>query len=54
LALPVAARDAGVLLALSWQLADWLVLDGGADVGLLSAASSLSLFAGFILTPGRL
>lgn len=53
-ALPVAARDAGVLFALAWQAADWLVLDGGGDLGLLSAARSLSVFAGFTLTPARL
>jgi hypothetical protein len=52
-AIPVAARDAGVLLALAWQAADWLVFDGGCDLGLLSAERSLSVFAGFTLTPVR-
>ncbi len=52
-ALPLAARDAGVLLALAWQPVDWLVLDGSGDLGLLSAARSLSIFAGFTLTPAR-
>ena len=52
-AIPVAARDAGVLLALAWQGADWLVFDGGCDLGLLSAERSLSVFAGVTLTPVR-
>jgi hypothetical protein len=52
-ALPVAAADAGALFALAWQAADWLVLDGGYDIGLLSGARSASIFAGFTLTPTR-
>jgi hypothetical protein len=39
---------------LAWQAADWLVFDGGVDLGLLSAARSLSIFAGFTLTLARL
>jgi hypothetical protein len=53
-ALPVATRDAGALFALAWQAADWLVLDGGGDLGLLPDVRSLSIFAGFTLTPARL
>lgn len=33
-ALPAAPKDAGVLMALGWQAAPWLVLDAGGDVGL--------------------
>ena len=53
-ALPVATRDAGALFALAWQATDWLVLDGGGDLGLLPDVRSLSIFAGFTLTPARL
>ena len=52
-ALPVAAADGGALFALAWQATDWLVLDGGYDIGLLSGARSGSIFAGFTLTPTR-
>jgi hypothetical protein len=43
-AAPVAQRDAGILLATSYTVASWLVLDGGADRGLVSERS-LSIFA---------
>ena len=51
-ALPVSSRDAGVLLALSYSVASWLVLDAGADLGLVSERS-LSVFAGLTLSPTR-
>jgi len=50
---PVSARDAGVLLALSYNVARWLVLDGGADFGLLRERS-LSIFADLTLSPAHL
>jgi hypothetical protein len=50
---PVAPRDAGVLLAVSYNLATWLVLDGGADLGLASGRS-LSAFAGLTFSPAHL
>ena len=53
-ALPVAARDAGVLFALAWQVSDWLVLDAGGDFGLFPAERSSSIFAGFTLAAAHL
>jgi hypothetical protein len=49
---PVSSRDAGVLVALSYSVASWLVLDAGADLGLVSERS-LSVFAGLTLSPTR-
>lgn len=50
---PVAPRDAGVLLAVSYNLTSLLVLDGGADLGLASGRS-LSAFAGLTFSPAHL
>jgi hypothetical protein len=50
---PVAPRDAGLLSAISYSAASWLVLDGGADFG-LSSGRSLSVFAGLTFSPARL
>lgn len=50
---PVAPRDSGVLAALSYQAASWLVLDGGADLGIVSGRS-FSIFAGVTFSPVRL
>jgi hypothetical protein len=50
---PMAPRDAGMLLAISYNVTSWLVLDGGADLGLASGRS-LSAFAGFTLSPAHL
>jgi hypothetical protein len=50
---PVSSRDAGVLLAVSYSAASWLVLDAGADLGLVSERS-LSVFAGITVSPARL
>ena len=45
-AAPVSARDAGVLLALSYQPVRRLVLDVGPDIGLVPATRAWSLFFG--------
>jgi hypothetical protein len=53
-ALPIAPRDAGLLGALSYSPVPWLVLDIGADVGLVSATRAVSAFVGFTIAPVRL
>ena len=46
-------RGAGVLAALSYALAPWLVVDAGVDLGLVSDRA-LSVFAGFSVAPVHL
>jgi hypothetical protein len=48
---PVAARDAGILVAVSETLAPWLVLDEGADLALFRDTRSFSLFVGLTIVP---
>jgi hypothetical protein len=52
--LPIAPRDAGLLGALSYSPVPWLVLDIGADVGLIPATRTVSAFVGFTIAPVRL
>jgi hypothetical protein len=49
-AAPLAARDAGVLLALAWQPAHWLVIDAGVDIALIEATRQVNAFVGFTVT----
>lgn len=50
-AAPVAARDAGVLSAISYQPRKWLVIDAGPDVGLEHATRIVSAFVGVTIDP---
>jgi hypothetical protein len=50
---PVSPRDGGLLVALSYTAAPWLVLDGGTDLGLVSDRA-LSVFIGFTVSPVHL
>jgi hypothetical protein len=45
-AAPVNARDGGVLAAVSYQPLKWLVVDAGADLGLVTSTRVASVFAG--------
>jgi hypothetical protein len=51
---PYAERDAGLLFALSWSVADWIVLDAGGDAGLFPQARRFSIFTGFSVATPRL
>ena len=48
---PIAARDAGVLFAVSETPVPWLVLDQGADLALFRDTRSFSLFVGVTIVP---
>jgi len=50
-AMPVAARDAGALFAVSETLLPWLVVDEGADVALFRGTRSFSVFVGLTIVP---
>lgn len=45
-AAPIAPRDGGLLVALSYQPRSWIVLDAGGDVGLVQATRAVSAFVG--------
>jgi hypothetical protein len=50
-ALPLAAEDAGLLLALSYAIFPWLVVDAGGDIGFVQATRAYSVFAGLTVIP---
>jgi hypothetical protein len=50
-ALPIEGEDAGVLVALSYQPAHWVVVDAGYDVGLIPATRRSSVFVGMTVIP---
>ena len=52
-AAPVSSRDAGFLAAVSYSPVPFLVLDAGADVGLIQSVRSYNLFAGLTVVLGR-
>ena len=51
---PIAYRDAGILLALSWMAFTWVTFDVGGDAGLFPQNRRFSLFAGLTLGTSRL
>ncbi|HEX8952465.1 MAG TPA: hypothetical protein VF945_11505, partial [Polyangia bacterium] len=50
-AAPIDPADGGLLVALSYQPRNWLVLDGGADVGLVRSTRAVSAFVGLTIIP---
>lgn len=48
---PVQRADGGVLVALSYQPRHWIVLDVGADVGLVQSSRKVSAFFGITIIP---
>jgi hypothetical protein len=52
-AAPVAPMDAGVLMAISFSPKPWLVIDAGADVGLVRQTRVVSAFTGLTIVPVR-
>jgi hypothetical protein len=50
----VAGRDAGGLVALTYNPVPWLVFDVGADVGYVTATRDFSVFGGVTFVPFRL
>lgn len=51
---PVAARDAGVLTAVSLSAKPWLTLDVGVDASLIQSARRFSVFTGMTVVPAHL
>jgi len=52
-AAPIAARDGGLLAAVSYSPKPWLVFDLGVDIGLIHATRIVSVFAGMTVVPVR-
>jgi hypothetical protein len=50
-AAPVASRDGGFLVALSYGPRPWLVFDAGGDVGFFPSTRAYSLFVGMTILP---
>jgi hypothetical protein len=50
-AAPLAGADGGVLIALTYQPRNWIVLDLGADAGLVPSTRAVSAFAGVTIIP---
>jgi hypothetical protein len=50
-ALPLATHDGGTLLALTYTVRRWLVVDAGADIGYFSSTRAYSVFAGMTVVP---
>jgi hypothetical protein len=50
-AAPVAPSDAGLLVALSYQPRNWIVLDAGIDVGFVTGTRAVSAFVGMTIIP---
>ncbi|HEX3765866.1 MAG TPA: transporter [Kofleriaceae bacterium] len=53
-AAPISLRDSGILAAVTYSLRTWLVLDAGADAGLVRSTRTVSAFAGVTAIPARL
>jgi hypothetical protein len=51
---PLAARDGGILFALSHSPRRWLVFDFGGDVGLFRETRAYSVFVGMSVVPAVL
>ena len=50
-AAPIQTSDGGVLVALTYQPRNWVVLDMGVDAGLVQSTRAVSAFAGVTLIP---
>jgi hypothetical protein len=50
-AAPVELSDAGMLVALSYQPRNWIVLDAGFDVGFVASTRAVSAFVGMTVIP---
>ena len=50
-AAPIAPRDGGTLVAVSYAPAHWVMFDAGFDVGLVQASRAFSLFVGATIIP---
>ncbi len=48
---PVAARDGGIRLAVSYAARSWLVIDAGGDAGFFPSTRAYSLFCGITVLP---
>ena len=50
-AAPLAPTDAGVLLAIAYNVRSWFVIDLGADIGLIERNRDVSAFVGVTILP---
>lgn len=53
-AAPISLRDSGITVVVTGSLRTWLVLDAGADAGLVRSTRTVSAFTGVTVIPARL